>query len=263
MVQGEIQTAVLIGAGNVGWHLAHILHKKGISILQVLSRSESSCKELAAVLNTDYSTRLEQMKNFAGIIIIAVPDSQIGQVIERADFGNSLVVHTAGSVPMDIFKGRVIHYGVLYPLMTFSRNKPVDFASTPLLIEANSDGNAEKLFHFAGRLSGDVRAVNSEKRKIVHLAAVFAANFPNHMYVLAENLLSRNGIRFDMLKPLIREATDKISRMSPLTAQTGPAVRNDKVTMEEHLKLLTDDADIAEIYRQISKSIINFAGKKH
>jgi len=142
---------------------------KGIRILQVLSRSESSCKELAAVLHTGYSTRLEQMKNFAGIIIIAVPDSQIGQVIERADFGNSLVVHTAGSVPMDIFKGSVMHYGVLYPLMTFSRNKPVDFASIPLLIEANSDGNTEKLFQFAGRLSEDVRAVNSEKGKLCTL----------------------------------------------------------------------------------------------
>jgi predicted short-subunit dehydrogenase-like oxidoreductase (DUF2520 family) len=162
---------------------------------------------------------------------------------------------------MDVFKGKAAHYGVLYPLMTFTRKKPADFASVPLLIEANSSENMEKLRHLAKKLSEDVRTVNSEQRKIVHLAAVIASNFPNHMYTLAENLLTRKGIPFDLLKPLIRETADKINLMSPLSAQTGPAVRDDKATLEGHLKLLTDDADTAEIYRQISKSIITFARK--
>jgi predicted short-subunit dehydrogenase-like oxidoreductase (DUF2520 family) len=261
MAQREIKTAVLIGAGNLGWHLGQTLHEKGIRILQVLSRSEPSCKELAVLLHADCSTRLEQMKSTAGIIIIAIPDTQIDKVIGHVDFGNTLVVHTAGSVPMDVFKGKAAQYGVLYPLMTFTRKKPVDFDSVPLLIEANSAENMEKLRHFAEKLSEEVRPVNSEERKIVHLAAVIASNFPNHMYTLAENLMTRKGIPFDLLKPLIRETTDKINLMSPRSAQTGPAVRDDKATLERHLKLLADDADIAELYRQISKSIITFARK--
>jgi predicted short-subunit dehydrogenase-like oxidoreductase (DUF2520 family) len=262
MASGEIKTAVLIGAGNLGWHLGHILHEKGINVLQVLSRSEASCKELAAALHAGYSTRMDQITRKADIIIIAVPDSQIAKVISRIDFGDNLVVHTAGSIPMKIFKDKAVNYGVLYPLMTFTRNKPVDFSVIPLLIEANAGENTEKLLVFAKNLSKDVRPVSSELRKTIHLAAVFACNFPNHMFALAEYLLSHKGISFDILKPMIRETTDKLNMMSPLSTQTGPAIRNDETTMEHHLKLLADDVEIAELYRQISKSITTFTKKK-
>lgn len=259
---GKIKTAVLIGAGNVGWHLGHLLFQKGYSVLQVISRTESSCRELATRLHAGFSTRLDQLHKDAGIIIIAVPDGQISKVISRTDFGNSFVVHTAGSVPMEVFRGKAVHYGVLYPLMTFTRNKPVDYSAIPLLIEANTDENVKKLLAFAKTLSEEVRPVSSETRKILHLAAVFACNFPNHMVALAEHLLSRNGIAFGIMKPLIRETADKLNTMSPLSAQTGPAMRNDRSTMANHLKLLSDEAEIAGLYRQISKSIITFTAKK-
>jgi predicted short-subunit dehydrogenase-like oxidoreductase (DUF2520 family) len=259
MSQGEIRTAVLIGAGNVGWHLGQILNEKGIRILQVISRSETSCKELAGLFHTGHSTSLKQLVDAAGIIIIAVPDINIDEVISQSDFRDNLVVHTAGSIPIEVFRGKAVNYGVLYPLMTFTRKKPVDFASVPLLIEANSEDNEAKLIHLAKMLSEEVRTVTSEQRKIIHLAAVIASNFSNHMYTLAENLLAYEGIPFKLLNPLIRETTNKIGLLPPLLAQTGPAVRNDTVTMKAHLKLLADDPGIAEIYRHISKSIITFA----
>jgi predicted short-subunit dehydrogenase-like oxidoreductase (DUF2520 family) len=259
MKQGEIKTAVLIGAGNLGWHLGITLHEKGIRVLQVISRSEESCKELAGVLHADYSTSLQELAAEAGIIILAVPDSRIEEVIVQCDFRDNLVVHSAGSMPMDIFKGRAVNYGVLYPVMTFTRYKPVDFSSVPLLVEANTARNKEKLNTLAKCLSKEVRSTTSEQRKYIHLAAVMACNFSNHMVALAETVLAHEGIPFELLRPLIRETSDKINHLSPREAQTGPAVRNDIPTMEEHLRLLAKHRDIAELYRQISKSIITFA----
>jgi predicted short-subunit dehydrogenase-like oxidoreductase (DUF2520 family) len=261
MMQGEIKTAVLIGAGNVGWHLGLTLHEKGIRVLQVISRSQESCKVLAGLLHADYRTSLQELATEAGIIILAVPDSRIDEVIGQCDFRDSLVVHTAGSVPMEIFKGRAVHYGVLYPVMTFTRHKPVDFASVPLLVEASSAQIENSMISLARRLSKEVSVITSEDRKIIHLAAVFACNFSNHMYALAEAILASKGIPFKWLKPLIGETADKINRLSPRKAQTGPAIRNDTPTMEEQLRLLDGHPDIAELYRQISKSIITFTGE--
>jgi predicted short-subunit dehydrogenase-like oxidoreductase (DUF2520 family) len=257
-MKGEIKTAALIGAGNVGWHMGLALKEKDIRVLQVISKSPASCRKLAGLLESEYSTSLQQLTTQAGIIIIAVPDKQIGAVIGQCDFRDNLAVHTAGSVPMDIFKGRAVNYGVLYPLMTFSRNKPVDFTSVPLLIEANTIENKKKLNALANRLSGKVKTISSEQRIYIHLSAVIACNFSNHMYALAEAILTRQGIPFELLRPLIRETSEKIKRMSPRAAQTGPAHRNDKETLEKHLGLLAGYPDIAELYRQISQSIITF-----
>jgi predicted short-subunit dehydrogenase-like oxidoreductase (DUF2520 family) len=152
-----------------------------------------------------------------------------------------------------------LNYGVFYPLMTFTRERPVDFTTIPVLVEANSDENTERLKRLAGILSEKVHAIHSGQRRIIHLAAVIACNFSNHMYALAENLLVREGIPFDLLLPLIAETAGKIRAVPPGLAQTGPAVRKDAQTMEQHLQLLKDDKQLAELYRIISESILTFA----
>jgi len=245
----------------VGWHLGLTLNERGIRVLQVISKSKTSCRELAGLIHADCSTSLQQLKTEAGIIFLAVPDSSIDEVIGQCDFRDTLVVHTAGSMPMDVFKGRAVNYGVLYPLMTFTRNKSVDFASVPLLVEASSTLNQNRLNSLAKCLSKEVMTTTSEQRKTIHLAAVMACNFSNHMVTLAESILASEGFSFDLLKPLIRETSEKLKFMTPRDAQTGPACRNDTRTMKEHLKMLAGDPLTAEIYRHISKSIITFAGE--
>ncbi len=262
MNNDRIETAVMIGAGNLGFNLGLALNKKGIKIKQVISRSTASAKKLALLVDADFSANLSEIKADTDIIIIAVPDREINAVIQQINFRQNLVVHTAGSVPMQIFSGRASNYGVFYPLMTFTRNKPVDFTAIPVLIEANNSENTLYLEKLARLLSHNVQNINSEQRMYVHLAAVMACNFPNHLYTLAGHILNQHGIEFDILKPLIREATDKIFHILPQEAQTGPAVRNDTETMNKHLKLLEDNPLIAAIYNDISKSIITFAGKK-
>ena len=210
-MDSRLKTAILIGAGNLGFNLGLALNKKGIKIKQVFSKSTESAKKLAALTGADYSANLNDITEDAGFIIIAVPDDEINAVIQQVNFRQSLAVHTAGSVAMEIFRGKAKNYGVLYPLMTFSRNKPVDFTAIPLLIEANSSESTLNLENIARLLSHDVLLINSEQRMYIHLAAVMACNFPNHLYALASYILSQHGIGFDILKPLIRRQQKKYS----------------------------------------------------
>ncbi len=261
MDKGRLHTAVLIGAGNLGFNLGLALHKKNIKIKQVFCKSSASARNLAILTGADFSANLSEVTKEADIIVIAVPDKEINPVIRQVNFGQSLAIHTAGSVPMQIFRGKANNYGVLYPLMTFTRNKPVDFTAIPLLIEASNNENLIKLKHLAGLLSDNVHIINTQQRMYIHLAAVLACNFTNHLYTLAWDILNRQGLSFDLLKPLISETTEKIFHVLPHEAQTGPAIRNDTGTIKKHLKLLDDNPLIAAIYREISKSIITFADK--
>ena len=163
-------------------------------------------------------------------------------------------VHTAGSMPMDVFNGHTANYGVLYPMQTFSKTREVDFNVIPFFLEANTSENAGKLQHLAEKLSGNIRFLSSDKRKSLHLAAVFACNFTNHIYALAVKLLEEQDIPADVLLPLIDETAAKIHTMPPRVAQTGPAIRYDENVINKHLAML-GDSDMRSIYRLISQSI--------
>ena len=178
----------------------------------------------------------------------------MADVIARVRPNNGLWVHTAGSMPMDIFSGHVANYGVLYPMQTFSKTREVDFSVIPFFLEANTSENAGKLQQLAEKLSENVRFLSSDKRKSLHLAAVFACNFTNHIYALAVKFLQGQGIPADVLLPLIDETAAKIHTMSPREAQTGPAIRYDENVINKHLAML-DDPDMRTIYRLISQSI--------
>jgi predicted short-subunit dehydrogenase-like oxidoreductase (DUF2520 family) len=176
--------------------------------------------------------------------------------LQEAWFGEGLVVHTAGSVSLEVFKGRAKNYGVIYPLQTFTRGKPVDFSSIPLFIEANDNRNLEKLKYLSEKVTGKVYTADSETRAYLHLAAVFASNFTNHILALAEMVLLERNLPFNILKPLIEETVAKALYMSPRQAQTGPAFRHDKPILEKHLDMLAGHPEIKELYRLISESIM-------
>lgn len=248
---------VLIGAGNLATHLGKALCARGFRVGQVYSRTYESAASLAEMLSASPLTAVDELPTDADLYIVSLTDAAFVQLLPRLTAGREdrLFVHTAGSIPLSVWQGHGHRYGVFYPMQTFSKRRDVNFEEIPLFIEANNDEDLQLLSELGGELSHNVRQLSSEQRKILHLAAVFACNFTNHMYTLANKLLAANGISFDAMLPLIDETARKVHQLPPAEAQTGPAVRYDHNVIAKHLDLLTDMPDVRALYQEISKSI--------
>lgn len=257
-----IENAVIIGAGNLATQLAMALAEKGITIQQVYSRTLERAMELAQKVNAQSTSELSQVVSGADIYVIAVKDSAIEEVLKGLPIDKeSLVVHTAGSIPMDVLNCFTQRYGVFYPLQTFSVTRKADFADIPICIEANVAEVLTNLEILGYRISSYVQQVSSEKRKALHLAAVFVNNFVNHMYAIGSDLLEQNNLDFKLLKPLIRETAQKIESMHPLEAQTGPAKRMDQQVIGNHLNMLEGQPEWQKIYSFVTQSIYRSQNK--
>lgn len=250
---------VLVGAGNVATHLGIALQHAGWEIVQVYSRTEASAQALAERLGTPAITSLQDICPDADIYMVMVKDAALGELLPVLVEGkeDALFVHTAGSMPMDVWKGYALRYGVFYPMQTFSKSREVDFASVSFFIEANNRSDAELLKMMAGTLGPKVYEATSEQRMYLHMAAVFACNFTNHMYALSAHLLKKNGLPFEAMLPLIDETARKVHELRPEDAQTGPAIRHDNNVMEKHLDMLANEPRIRDMYGMISESIMN------
>jgi len=206
---------VFIGAGNVATHLCKLLSKY-YTIRQVFSRTEQSASALAETVSAGWTTSKGSVDYSSGAYIFCVPDNQLVPVLESMNFKDQLLIHTSGSVPLNILKTFSSNCGVLYPVQTFSKERPVDLQEVPVCIEANSMENERILMELASHLSRDIHVIDSEKRMVIHIAAVIACNFANHMFARAEGIMDANQLDFDLLKPLIRETADKRRRVLPV-----------------------------------------------
>lgn len=246
---------VFIGAGNVATHLSSIIKKGGHSVLQVFSKTKDSSETLAAKIQCECTTDYLKIRKDADLYIITVSDKAIDDVVGEIAHINpeALWVHTSGSVSIDSIKSS--RRGVLYPLQTFSKQRVLNSSDIPFFIESNNVEDLELLKNFASSISSNVHVLDSEKRKFIHLAAVFCCNFVNHCCTLSSNILNEKGIPFDIMLPLIDETIAKLHELPPLDAQTGPAVRFDKNVIDKHLALLENKKDAQNIYTVMSKSI--------
>lgn len=246
----------MIGAGNLATQLGMALSEKGHQIVQVWSRTSKNAVELASKLKCPSTTELSAIYNDADIYIIAVSDKAIEEVLGKRSWGNPLVVHTAGSIPMNILAPHCKNFGVFYPFQTFTVRKKVEFDHIPVCIEANSPQNLGILNSLAQSISQNIRLVDSNQRQQIHLAAVFVCNFVNHLYSIGEELLMEKGLDFEILKPLILETASKIIEHSPAKSQTGPAIRNDRNVIDKHLAMLSNHPDLKNLYALVSERII-------
>lgn len=244
-----------IGAGNLATHLAKAFQDKGFYISQIYSRSEQSAKLLADKLETKYTNEISNIDIKADLFFVAIKDSAVDEVLSQINFKNKLIIHCSGSLSLAILENYSKNCGVFYPLQTFSKTREVDFNSIPVFIESNSEKNENILFDLANRISTSVSVINSEKRKTLHISAIFACNFVNHFYTIASEILKTKDISFDVIKPLILETAEKVQELEPAKAQTGPAVRFDKNIISLHLKELEGLNNYQELYNSISKSI--------
>lgn len=242
----------IVGSGHVAHHLIQVFQKtEGIDLVQVVARNPNALEgviDASKIINSP----LDLLP--LDLCIIAVSDNAINTVSQEIKIKNCVVAHTSGSMPLDILSHD--QRGVFYPLQTFSKNKAVDFKNIPIAIEA-SNSEDQKLLETVGKsISEHVYCINSEQRKALHVAAVFACNFVNHMYTLGEEICREHQMSFDLLRPLIAETASKIEVLSPKDAQTGPAIRHDQKTIEAHLAMLSNQNQ-KNIYALLTQSIQN------
>lgn len=251
-----------IGAGNLATHLSKAIQEKGGNIIQVYSRTTASAKELATKLNTSYTNTVETITDKADVYFIALKDSVVDVVLSQRNFENKLLIHCSGSLPLDVLKKYSDRIGVFYPLQTFSKKRELDFSQIPVFVESNNREIEKKLVSMAETISDSVQVLSSERRKFLHISAVFACNFVNHFYTLSSRVLESKEIPFDVIKPLIMETAQKVQEMAPEQAQTGPAVRFDENIINSHVKELEDLQNYGDLYKLISESIYNLHNKK-
>jgi predicted short-subunit dehydrogenase-like oxidoreductase (DUF2520 family) len=245
-----------IGSGNVATHMAAAFKNAGHRIVQVYSPNMHNAALLAYHVGAEATDDLSQVSPDTDVFIIAVKDDAIAAVAAGIAPHKKLMVHTSGSTSLDVLLNYTDKAGVLYPLQTFSKIREVDFLTVPLCIEAANDTLFADIKELATTVSNNVYSVNSQGRKILHLAAVFACNFPNYLYGIAKQLLADNQLDFNLLRPLILETAQKVQEQSPGAVQTGPAVRNDQITMDAHLQMLDGQQQLQDMYTLLSQGII-------
>ncbi len=250
---------VIIGAGNVGYHLGIKLHQVGVEIVQVFSRKYQKASRLALEVGSKPVSNLADISKEADLYLIAVHDSAIREVATRlATLGVSgkLIAHTSGATSIQVFENAGFsRFGVFYPLQTFSTSRIPDFDKIPFCIDANNPDDLSVLINLASKVSSNVNKINDQQRTLLHVAAVFVNNFPNHLFHIGDKLLEQGGMDMDLLLPLIQETVDKIENNKPNKMQTGPALRKDDSTINQHLKMLEKYPDYQELYRLLTHSI--------
>ena len=267
---------VFLGSGNLATHLSLALKAAGEDIIQIFSRTQEHAQALADKLHCDSCVSISDIRTDADVYIFSVKDDalpslikQLSEHLSQHPFSPSgaggathhpIFLHTAGSVPMSVFPETMhyelctMNYGVLYPMQTFSKDRSVNFREIPCFIEASDNSTLEEIKGIASKISAHVLEMSSEKRRKLHLAAVFACNMTNHCYRLAEKVLEEEGIDFSLYLPLIQETANKVKELSPRKAQTGPMVRYDKTIMEAQIALINDERT-RQIYRLMADSI--------
>lgn len=234
--------------------MAEVCRLAGHLIVQVFSRTIDNAEALATKTGAMAVTSLKQITPDADLYIFSVKDDVLSAVIQQMPPTRGIWAHTSGSLSMELFAGYVSDFGVIYPLQTFSKQRQINFAAIPIFIEGNNPDTICQLEELANSLSRNVRVLSGDKRRQLHLAAVFACNFVNHLYVLAAEIIDQEDLPFDLLLPLIAETAAKVEMMTPREAQTGPALRYDETVMQKHLSLLAD-AQMKELYTLLSTSI--------
>lgn len=249
---------VIIGAGRVAVSLSLGLAARGFRVTEVCNRSSDKGISLANSLNAKYIADPDMVNDEAGLIIIAVADDAIPSVCKRLGRRSGVVVHTSGSQPMHILSEASGHHGVLYPLQTFGGEARIEWSEVPVFLEASDQLTMKVISAVANTMSDNVLELDSSRRAWLHLAAVFAHNFPVFMYTVAEELLRETGMETQVLMPLIRRSCQNLPERDFFSVQTGPAVRNDMQVITRHSEMLRNHPDYREVYELISRKVIKY-----
>lgn len=253
-----MQKVVILGSGNVASHLAARLSKVA-QVAQVYSPHLLHAQNLASTIpNCQAIDSIESICKDADFYLISVSDTAIPALASRLPKVNGIVAHTSGSVSIDVLNGQ--NSGVFYPLQTFSKEAELDMCEVPFFIEAYDSATRDALFSLARLIAPKAKPqyADSEARKQLHIAAVFACNFANHLWAIADDMLKKNGYSIEVLYPLLKVTLGKAMQMPPAEAQTGPAARGDLSVIHRHLEMLSANPQLKEIYSTLSNHILSY-----
>jgi predicted short-subunit dehydrogenase-like oxidoreductase (DUF2520 family) len=255
IIGSEAKHIVLFGAGNVATHLSRHLHAQGHSIDYVWSRNLDTARTLAHQVEARASSKLSELPRQSDFYLLAVPDEAVASLAADCQDCRGIWLHCAGALSMQVFKGLFKEYGVMYPLQTLSKDFPLQSGKIPFLVEGSSPEVGAQVTALASSISDRVETADSDTRLVVHLAAVFANNFSNHMVHIAQQILKEQNLSADLLAPLLEETYGKIARVGAGKAQTGPAVRDDQITLRRHIEWLKTHPEWEKLYTFMSREI--------
>ncbi|UBM60684.1 DUF2520 domain-containing protein [Marinilongibacter aquaticus] len=256
-------TVSIIGTGNLAWHYLREFEEQSIPVAEVFTRSKKKAEDFRGyAYDVKIQTHLDFSDSPSTFFFLAVSDDALAMVATEIKLPpEAILIHSSGAKPLTILEVTLnrnpdAQLAVFYPLMTFSKGHPVDFRHVPICLEAETQSTLKSLTKLAKKISKDVLTVNSSQRVSLHIAAVFACNFVNHLWALSQEILDEKELEFDLLKPLIQETFEKAMKADhPAYVQTGPALRNDNSTLTLHQNLIAEDEDLLRVYRTLSKSI--------
>jgi predicted short-subunit dehydrogenase-like oxidoreductase (DUF2520 family) len=248
----------LVGAGNAAWHIGHRLIDTGNRIITIINRSNERSEALANDLHCSVQTDFSISNAGSDFVIVAVNDTVLRDVLSELDSRDTIIVHTSGSLGMDVFPKKTERYGVLYPFQTLTAGVAVDFSQIPVCIEGSEAQTSAEIARLAASLSGFVRNIDTQQRRILHLAGVIGNNFTNYFMTRAIDLLEKNNVDKSILMPLLEETMIKLKKTGPYDAQTGPARRKNREVIAMHLELLNREPELKKLYGIVSDSIIAY-----
>jgi predicted short-subunit dehydrogenase-like oxidoreductase (DUF2520 family) len=251
---------VIIGTGNVAHCYGQLMKIHGHHIKQVISRDISHAKELGEMLNAEYTNDLQDINMESDMYILAVSDSAISQLNDELRLGKRMVAHTAGAIPLSAISRISSNTGVIYPLQSI-RREVKNYPAIPVMLEASSDEMLRRLQALAQSISGIVTVADSTQRLKYHLTAVLCNNFTNHLIAQAKAYCEKEHLDFSLLQPIIKETFQRLEKYPPESVQTGPALRQDIITMNLHRALLEGDEYLQLVYQVMSDAIFQFHHK--
>lgn len=265
-MSGFNEKIILLGAGNLGFHLGKRLFDTGQQVLQVYSRTQSKALSLANLIQAESCTHLSKIRTDGTLYILAVSDKAIHPVAQSLKAilpPTALIVHTSGATSSQVLGQHFKNHGILYPLQTFSYNRPLDFNIVPVCISANSDKSLSLIKTLGNKISQKVYTINDDERANLHLAAVFVNNFTNFLFGIGHDITRQAGLPFDILQPLMEETLAKVQEAKPMDMQTGPARRGDEPTIKRHLELLEAFPAYSSLYQQLTEGIQKWISEKN
>jgi len=255
-------TYYIVGTGNTAWFIATKLHAAGHTCKAVYGRDITKATELANSIGSIARDITEGIPDDADACILAVSDNAIAQIAANLHFKTTLLLHTAGAVSSDILSKSSVNYGVIWPIYSITKQQLPETKNIPTAIEINNNALLPTLKKVTDSFTNTVYEADSDKRKAMHLAAVFSNNFSNHLFTIAEKLCEEQQIPFSTMIPIIAQTAERINRQSPIQLQTGPAKRNDAATMDAHKNMLSANPEWEDIYISISASILKMYTKE-